>query len=127
VLAVDMDHVQAADGPAEEGNAQQLLLEHIGQGARHDGRHQKGLVGGLVLAQQHHALLRVGGQVLHALHAVLDAAEPARAVHAQLEPGARNRPAGRRRAAAHTHQQDQQRVGDDGDAHPQHVDQGAQK
>ncbi|MPN28545.1 hypothetical protein SDC9_175987 [bioreactor metagenome] len=86
--SVDVDHVQCTDGPAEEWHLQQLLLEHIGQRARHDGRHEKGLVRGLVLDQQHHPLTRVRRQVLHALHLIPDPHDHAGAVHRELEPGA---------------------------------------
>ena len=121
---VDVDHVQAANRPAKKRHAQQLFLEHIGQRARHDRRHEEGFVGGLVLDEQHHALLFLRGQVLHAGDAGADAHDDAGRVHTELEPGPRNAVA---RAAAGTeqpHQQDGQRVGHHGDAHPEHVKDG---
>ncbi len=125
VLAVDMDHVQAADGPAKERNLQQLLFEHIGQRRRHDGGHQKGLKGRLVLAQQHHTLVTAGlagdGQILHALDTHPNAAEPASAVCRQLEPAARHCITGPAAGTAHPQQQDGQGVGDHRQAHEERV------
>ena len=73
LATVDVDHVQAANRPAEKRHTQQLFLEHIGQRVRHDRGHQKGLVGGLVLDQQHGAVVLPLRQIFHADHPGLDA------------------------------------------------------
>ena len=51
-FAVDVDHVEEANAPAEKRHIQQLLLEHVGKRARHDQRQQKGFVLRLVFDQQ---------------------------------------------------------------------------
>ena len=121
---VDVNHVQRTNGPAKERHLQQLLLEHIGQRTRHDGRHQESLIGGLVLDQQHHTLAPIRRQVFHALHTVPDTHDDAGAVHRQFEPGTRHAIGLVGRATDPLGQQHTKGIGNNGDSHPQHVEDG---
>ena len=82
-LAVDMNHLQHAQRPAEERHVQQFALEHVAHRARHQRGKRERFPSRLVLREQHG---RAVGQVLHALDAVANAVEPARDEHRRAAP-----------------------------------------
>ena len=93
LAAVYVDHVDGADCPAEKGDAQQLLLENIGQRVGGHAGKVKGFPGGLVLGTQNdaaHVICR--GQVFLAVQAVLHPADDTRRLDHAAQPGHREPP-----------------------------------
>ena len=64
LLAVDMNHLQHAQRPAEERHEQQFALEHVAERTRHQRGKRQRFPRRLMLRQQHGGTV---GQVLHSL------------------------------------------------------------
>ncbi|ABA49719.1 200 kDa antigen p200, putative [Burkholderia pseudomallei 1710b] len=105
VLAVDVDHVQHPERPAEERHVQQLALEHVAERLGHQRGQRDRLPCGLMLRQQHG---RAVGQVLVAFDAVPDAREPARDEQRRFAPADRHPVA---RVRPHERERDEARGG----------------
>ena len=72
VAAVDGDHAQESECPAEEGDEKQLFFEDEGDGALEVGEHEDGFPCGLVFGQNDDASV---GDVFKAFDAVADVAD----------------------------------------------------